>query len=135
MGIDFSRYGMDEPIAYGTSNSIQSLTQLATQKGWTKRQLLGEVEIGGRYPVVVGDARHIADELASWVEEGEIDGFNLARTVAPESYEDFIDIVVPELQDRGLYKTAYEEGTLRHRVLGQGDRLSPRHPGSRDGRI
>jgi hypothetical protein len=47
--------------------------------------------------------------------------------VTPESYEDFIDIVIPELQERGLYKTAYEEGSLRHRIFGQGDRLSVRH--------
>lgn len=130
MGIDFSKYGMDEPITYGTSNSIQSITQLAKQKGWTKRQLLDEVEIGGRYPRIIGDAAHVADELASWIEEGEIDGFNLTRTVTPESYEDFVDIVVPELQDRGLYKTAYEEGALRHKIFGEGDRLPARHAGA-----
>lgn len=127
MGIDFSKYEMDEPISYGTSNSIQSMTQLAQQKGWTKRQLLGEVEIGGRYPRFVGDGAHIAEELASWIDEGEIDGFNLTRTVTPESYEDFIDFVIPELQERGLYKTSYEEGSLRHRIFGQGDRLPARH--------
>ncbi|CAN7334790.1 LLM class flavin-dependent oxidoreductase [Rhizobium sp. LjRoot254] len=130
MGIDFSKYDLDEPITYGTSNSIQSITQLAKQKGWTKRQLLGEVEIGGRYPRAVGDANHIADELASWIEEGEIDGFNLTRTVTPESYEDFIDIVIPELQDRGIYKTSYDDGGLRNKLFSEGDRLPARHHGA-----
>jgi FMN-dependent oxidoreductase (nitrilotriacetate monooxygenase family) len=129
-GIDFSRYELDEPITYGTSNSIQSVTQLAKQKGWTKRQLLAEVEIGGRYPRIVGDAATIADEMAAWIEEGEIDGFNLTRTVTPESYEDFIDIVVPELQARGIYKTAYAEGSLRNRIFGEGNRLPDRHTGA-----
>jgi FMN-dependent oxidoreductase (nitrilotriacetate monooxygenase family) len=129
-GIDFSRYGLDDPIAYGTSNSIQSVTQLAQQRGCTKRQLLGELAIGGRYPVVVGDAAHVADELASWIEDGEIDGFNLTRTVMPESYEDFVDVVVPALQDRGLYKTGYAGGTLRSRLFGEGDRLPARHAGA-----
>ncbi|MDB5523116.1 MAG: monooxygenase protein [Rhizobium sp.] len=129
-GIDFSRYELDEPITYGTSNSIQSVTQLAKQKGWTKRQLLKEVAIGGRYPIIVGDAAKIADEMAAWIEEGEIDGFNLTRTVSPESYEDFIDIVVPELQSRGIYKTAYEEGSLRNRIFGEGNRLPQRHVGT-----
>lgn len=129
-GIDFSRYGLDEPITYGTSNAIQSATQLAQQRGWTRRQLLNELSIGGRYPVIAGDASHVADELASWIEEGEIDGFNLTRTVTPESYEDFIDIVVPALQDRGIYKTAYAEGTLRHKIYGEGDRLPARHTGA-----
>jgi len=129
-GIDFSKYDLDDPITYGTSNSIQSVTQLAKQKGWTKRQLLAQVEIGGRYPVIAGDASHVADELSSWIEAGEIDGFNLTRTVTPESYEDFIDIVVPELQDRGIYKTSYDDGSLRNRLFGQGDRLPDRHTGA-----
>jgi long-chain alkane monooxygenase len=49
----------------------------------------------------------------------------------PESFEDFIDIVVPELQHRGLYKTAYEEGSLRHKLFGAGDRLPSRHVAAR----
>jgi alkanesulfonate monooxygenase SsuD/methylene tetrahydromethanopterin reductase-like flavin-dependent oxidoreductase (luciferase family) len=106
------------------------VTQLAQQKGWTKRQLLAEVAIGGRYPLIVGDAATIADEMAAWIDEGEIDGFNLTRTVTPESYEDFIDIVVPELQSRGRYKTAYGEGSLRNRIFGEGDRLPVRHTGA-----
>ena len=126
-GIDFSRYELDDSISYGTSNAIQSATQLAQQRGWTKRQLLKELAVGGRYPVIVGDAAEVADELESWIIEGEIDGFNLTRTVTPESYEDFIDVVVPALQDRGLYKTAYAEGSLRNRIFGEGDRLPARH--------
>ncbi|CAN7614641.1 LLM class flavin-dependent oxidoreductase [Rhizobium rhizogenes] len=136
-GIDFSRYELDDPIAYGNSNAIQSATQLAQQRGWTKRQLLKELAVGGRYPVIVGDATDVADELESWITEGEIDGFNLTRTVTPESYEDFIDIVVPALQDRGLYKTAYGEGSLRNRIFGGGDRLPARHVAAsfRNGRL
>jgi hypothetical protein len=84
-------------------------------------------ELGGRYPAIVGTAAQVADELQAWVEETGVDGFNLSRTVAPESYEDFIDLVVPELQNRGLYKTAYAEGTLRKKLFGEGDRLPARH--------
>ena len=130
-GIDFSKYDLDEPITYGTSNASQSATQLAKQRGWTRRQLLGELAIGGRYPKIVGDGGQVADELGSWVEEGEIDGFNLTRTVVPESYEDFVDFVVPALQDRGLYKTEYAEGSLRNKLFGEGDRLPGRHVGAR----
>ncbi|APO70463.1 nitrilotriacetate monooxygenase family protein (plasmid) [Rhizobium gallicum] len=126
-GIDFSRYDLDEPINYGTSNAIQSATQLASQKRWTKRHLLDELKIGGRYPVIVGDGSLVADELISWIEEGEIDGFNLTRTVVPESYEDFIDHAVPALQERGRYKTAYSNGGLRRKLFGAGDTLPSRH--------
>lgn len=129
-GIDFSRYDLDETIIYGKSNASQSTTQIAQQRGWTKRQLLQELAMGGRYPVVVGDATEVADELSSWMDEGEIDGFNLTRTVVPESFEDFIDIVVPALQERGLYKTAYEQGSLRRKLFGEGDRLPDRHIGA-----
>ncbi|SIR23013.1 FMN-dependent oxidoreductase, nitrilotriacetate monooxygenase family [Rhizobium sp. RU20A] len=133
-GIDFSRFEADEPIDYGTGNAIQSVNQLARQKGWTKRQLLKELAIGGRYPLVVGDGAKVAEELIGWIEEGGIDGFNLTRTVVPESYVDFIDVVIPELQARGAYKTAYTDGTLRHRLFGNGDRLPDNHPGSRQAR-
>jgi FMN-dependent oxidoreductase (nitrilotriacetate monooxygenase family) len=129
-GIDFSRYDLDETIIYGKSNASQSATQIAQQRGWTKRQLLQELAMGGRYPVVVGDATEVAEELSSWMDEGEIDGFNLTRTVVPESFEDFIDIVVPALQERGLYKTAYEQGSLRRKLFGEGDRLPDRHIGA-----
>jgi FMN-dependent oxidoreductase (nitrilotriacetate monooxygenase family) len=133
-GMDFSRFDLDSSIEYGTGNAIQSITQAARQKGWTKRDLLKELAIGGRYPLVVGDGAKVAEELMAWVDEAGIDGFNLARTVMPESYIDFIDIVVPELQARGAYKTAYAEGTLRHRLFGQGDRLPANHPGSQSAR-
>ncbi len=112
-GIDFARYGLDEPIPYAPGNAIQSATAAAAQRGLTKRDLLAELGLGGRYSVVTGDAATVADELQSWVEEAEVDGFNLSRIVVPESFSDFIDLVIPELQDRGLYKTAYEPGTLR----------------------
>ena len=52
---------------------------------------------------------------------------NLTRIVAPESYADFADLVVPELQTRGSYKTGYGEGSLRHRIFGKGDRLPATH--------
>lgn len=130
-GIDLSRYDLDDPIQYGPTNAIQSVTQLAKQKGWTKRQLLNELSIGGRYPLITDAPGAVAEELISWVDEGDIDGFNLTRTVTPESYEDFIEFVVPELQSRGAYKTSYGDGSLRHRLFGEGNRLPGRHAGSR----
>jgi len=127
-GIDFSRYDWDEPIAYGPSNAIQSATQFARQKGYTRRQLLLQHLLGSRYPTLVGDPAHVADQLETWMDEGDVDGFNLTRIVVPETWTDFIDLVVPELQDRGRYKTAYAPGTLRHKLFGRGDRLPGTHP-------
>jgi len=126
-GIDFARYGLDEPIPYAPGNAIQSANAAAAKRGLTKRNLLAELGLGGRYAVLTGDGATIADELQAWVEEGEIDGFNLSRIVVPESFSDFIDLVIPELQDRGLYKTAYAPGSLRRKLFGAGDRLPERH--------
>jgi len=64
------------------------------------------------------------------VDGRSIDGFNLTRTVTPESYEDFIDLVIPELQARGIYKTAYAGGTLREKLFGGGARLPDEHAGA-----
>ena len=82
------------------------------------------------HSLISGDASQVADQLLSWVAETGIDGFNLTRTVVPECHESFVDLVVPALQDRDAYKTSYEEGTLRHKLHGEGDRLPERHAGS-----
>ncbi|WP_144152670.1 LLM class flavin-dependent oxidoreductase [Paraburkholderia sp. BCC1885] len=126
-GIDYAQYDLDEPVDYAPTNAIESATRTAKQHGWTRRKLLEMFELGGRYPAIVGTAAQVADELQAWVEEAGVDGFNLSRTVVPESYEDFIDFVVPELQNRGLYKTAYAEGSLRNKLFSEGDQLPARH--------
>lgn len=127
-GIDFARYDMDEVIPYHSSNAIQSSAQHAQQQGWTKRQLLQQLALGSRYQTVVGDPQQVADELVRWVDEGEIDGFNLTRIVAPESWEDFGRYIVPELQNRGRYKTQYDSGSLREKLFQQGAQLAAHHP-------
>ena len=135
-GIDFSRYGLDEPIAPpgsrrgGQGNAMQSAVKAVTggPTPKTRRQLLADMALGGRYAPIVGSPQRVADELQAWVRETGIDGFNLARTVTPECFEDIVELVVPELQSRGAYKTAYAEGTLRDKLFGQGPRLPARHP-------
>lgn len=126
-GIDYAQYDLDEPVDYAPGNAIESATRAAKQHGWTRRKLLEMFEMGGRYPPIVGSPSQVADELQAWVDEADVDGFNLSRTVVPESYEDFVELVVPALQERGVFRTAYEDGTLRHKLLGQGDALPERH--------
>lgn len=131
-GIDFAEYDLDEPIRYQKTNAIESVVKAFTapDSGWTKRRLLEQHALGGRYPVVIGSPAQVADQLQAWFEETGLDGFNLTRIVSPESYADFIELVVPELQSRGLYKTAYAEGSLRHKLFGQGPRLPENHSGA-----
>ncbi|MBD9578126.1 LLM class flavin-dependent oxidoreductase [Pseudomonas sp. PDM23] len=132
-GIDFSRYALDEPIRYEKTNAIESATKALTvvRTDATVRQLLEQLALGGRYTTLVGNPLQVADELLGWINEAGLDGFNLTRTVEPESYADFIDLVVPELQNRGAYKSAYADGTLREKLFGANRaRLPARHVGA-----
>jgi hypothetical protein len=73
----------------------------------------------------------VADELQSWVDETDVDGFNLAYAITPGTFEDLVEHLVPELQRRGAYPTEYAPGTLRNKLLGRGDRLPAEHRGAR----
>jgi FMN-dependent oxidoreductase (nitrilotriacetate monooxygenase family) len=129
-GIDFSQYEIDEPIQYLKSNAIQSATKHLQNNDWTRRKLLEQHALGGRYITVVGSPQQVADELESWIAETGLDGFNLTRIVTPESYVDFIELVIPELQRRGSYKTAYDDGTLREKLFREEAFLPEQHIGS-----
>jgi len=81
--------------------------------------------------IIVGSPTTVADILQEWVEETDVDGFNLAYAVTPESFENVVDLLVPELQKRGAYPTAYRQGTLREKLFGEGPRLAAPHPAAR----
>ena len=130
-GIDFAAYGLDEPIGFAKGNAIQSATRQLQDNVWTRRRLLQQHALGGRYVTLVGTPERVAEQLIDWIDQTGLDGFNLTRTVTPESFEDFIDLVVPELQRRGRYKTAYSEGTLREKLFGARHAYLPAgHPGA-----
>ena len=130
LGIDFARFGMDEPIT-GESNAVTSNVEAMARAfgpGWTKRHLVDSFILGSRQAPILGSGAEVAEELIAWVEETGVDGFNLSRTVMPESVEAVVDLVVPELQARGRYKHAYAEGTYREKLFGAGPRLAAPHP-------
>ena len=60
--------------------------------------------------------------------DADIDGFNLLRSGEPDHLIDFIEFVVPELQNRVVYKTEYRPGVFRNKLFGKGDRLRDDHP-------
>ncbi len=133
-GIDFARYGPDEPIATeGTAgNGIRSIQEgLARGGPPTVRGLLQGMRLGGNFTPTVGSGAQVAQALIDFADATGVDGFNLARTVTPECFEDFARWVVPELQARGRFKTAHAPGTLRARLRGDGrDHLPAGHPGA-----
>lgn len=131
-GMDFSKYAPDQALQYVESNAIQSMVENLTKRSEVPMQIGDLASLspaGARAPFVVGSPQDVADELADWARETDIDGFNLVRLVAPESLAAFVDLVVPELQSRGLYKTAYREGTLREKLFPDAAALLPdSHP-------
>ena len=131
-GIDFSRYDPDQVLREVPSDAIQSAVEAFTRADpnptWTTAEIADYCVIGGDGPVLVGSAQTVADQLQEWVEDSGVDGFNLASVVAPETFVAVVDLLVPELQARGLFKREYAEGTLRNKLFGQGDRLRAPHP-------
>lgn len=99
---------------------------------WTLRKLLNMMVLGSRQAPIVGSPTQVADQMQAWVDEADVDGFNLSRTVIPECVQDFIALVVPELQSRGIMKHRYEPGTLREKLYGPGRACLPSsHPATR----
>ena len=132
-GINFARYEPDEPIRYikndAINSAVETLTKLSAEP-WTVRRIVGRMGLGSRNPAIVGSAEEVADDLIAWVHETDIDGFNLSRIVTPKSLEDFVDLVVPILQELGAYKRDYLPDTLREKLFGRSRLLPPSHPGT-----
>ena len=131
-GIDFSKYKLDDVLEHvqteAMRTAIDNFTSSASDRKWTIRDIAEFGAIGGRGPVFVGSPVTVADQLERWVDESGVDGFNLAYAVFPESFTDFIDMVIPELQRRGRYKTRYAAGTMRQKLFGNDARLPSSHP-------
>ncbi|MDQ8732726.1 LLM class flavin-dependent oxidoreductase [Bradyrhizobium sp. LHD-71] len=129
LGIDFAKYDLDEPVDTGKSQAIVSNIEAVTRSAgpqWTRRKLLEQMVLGSRQAPLIGTPASVADTLIDWCEDTGVDGFNLSRTVVPECIDDVIDLLVPVLQERGVYKTAYRQGTYREKLFGHA-RLPPSH--------
>ena len=124
-GIDFAQLDPEEPLQALENDSLrttlESLVSGDHGRTWTVRDVVRERSIGGLGPVLVGGPQKVADALERWVDEGGIDGFNLAYAVTPGTVTDFIDHVVPELQRRGRVQTSYQAGTFRQKLTGSPD--------------
>jgi long-chain alkane monooxygenase len=134
-GVDFSRYPLDATIDYldtqAGRSALASFSSADPSRRWTVGEAAAFIGLGGRGPVFVGDPSQVADQLIAWQAATGQDGFNLTYAVAPETFEDVVTWVVPELQRRGRYRTGHasEPSTLRQRLFGRGDRLHATHPG------
>ncbi|BEP89824.1 hypothetical protein GmRootV77_48980 [Variovorax sp. V77] len=87
----------------------------------TERDKLTLRDLGKRYGSryegdLIGTPDKVADGMERWFREGACDGFMISAPYQPGGFEDFVRLVVPELQRRGLYRTAYEGATLRENL-------------------
>nr|WP_235343655.1 LLM class flavin-dependent oxidoreductase [Brevibacterium sp. UCMA 11754] len=134
-GLDMSQFDPDVPFENVETNAGQTMvnifSKLNPEKRWTPRDIAEYIGIGGTSPVIVGGPETVAKELASWIDDTGIDGFNVAHALKFKDIADFAGVVVPELKKQGLMKTAHRGGTLRESLF---DTSSPRlrddHPGS-----
>jgi len=132
-GIDFSKPELVSASA-ATSNAIQGAAAAFTPGGPGQHRDLDSIAqsvgLGGGGPVLVGGPKRVADELEAWATEADLDGFNFAYVIMPETFSDIVEHLVPELQRRGLFKKDYAEGTYREKLFGRGPRLETNHPGA-----
>jgi FMN-dependent oxidoreductase (nitrilotriacetate monooxygenase family) len=132
-GLDFGAMDPDQVVRFddranAQTSALEAFTTADPDRKWTVRDIARHAAIGGRSPVIIGSGQEIADELCSWVEETGVDGFNCAYVVTPGSFADIADLVVPELQERSLFKRDYAPGTFREKLFGRGPRLPSSHP-------
>jgi len=132
-GIDLSKGAPDDILGYRRTDHGQTVMARFTtmaEKPYTYGEVVEQVKrIGGRAVVLTGSAEQVADRMQEWVEKTGIDGFNLGHLVTPSSLKDVVDLVIPILQERGVYKKEYAQGTMREKLFGEGaSRLPGRHP-------
>ncbi|TVX79656.1 LLM class flavin-dependent oxidoreductase [Peribacillus simplex] len=119
--VDFSNIPLDTPFADislpNNVDSIQSkydlIVKRATNENLTLRQTYQWVAGSRGHHIAIGTPTQIADKIEDWVNGNAADGFNIMPALLPDSLTDFVDLVVPELQSKGIFRTKYESNTLR----------------------
>ncbi|MEW9702201.1 LLM class flavin-dependent oxidoreductase [Paenibacillus sp. SI8] len=121
IGFDLTGYPLDGPLPTlpdtnqiaGHQSRTQLIKELADREQLTIRQLLLKLAGGRGHKTIAGTPKQIADELEAWFTGKAADGFNIMPQLMNGGLDDFLELIVPELQRRGLFRTAYTGSTLR----------------------
>jgi FMN-dependent oxidoreductase (nitrilotriacetate monooxygenase family) len=118
IGYDVSGYPLDGPVpappkSEGGRTFHRVLYDMAKRENMTLRDLYNLTAAARGHWVVCGTPEKIADTLEEWFVEQAADGFNILPAYFPGAFAEFVDQVVPLLQQRGLYRRDYEGTTLR----------------------
>jgi FMN-dependent oxidoreductase (nitrilotriacetate monooxygenase family) len=120
-GPDFSKYSLDEHVQNieipGIQGLFESIIYAKNGAPLTVREAALYYAQGMGMPIAVGSPSDIADQMEHYMDVGGADGFMLIATHTPGCFEEFIDLVVPELQRRGRYRKRYAGKTLRENLL------------------
>ncbi|CZT13606.1 related to thermophilic desulfurizing enzyme [Rhynchosporium graminicola] len=141
-GYDLGKYSDDQDFRFLESAppAVRSMVNhwaKSSPEGtkWNKKTIAEHLIIGGNGAKVIGSAKTVADELERWAEVADVDGFNLSYAAVPETFDDIIEHLLPELRRRGLFWDDYAVpgGTLRENYLGlKGHtRLDETHTGAK----
>lgn len=115
-GIDLDGPLPPAPPTEGMKSRQALIRQIADENGFTIRQLYQHVASARGHFTVIGTPAQIADTLEDWFRNEGADGFNILPPWLPTGLTDFVDLVIPELQRRGLFRTEYEGRTLRENL-------------------
>jgi FMN-dependent oxidoreductase (nitrilotriacetate monooxygenase family) len=119
-GFDLSGYDLDGPLpdlpyqagANGQGRFIQQL-ELARRENLSIRQLVLKFRVNRGHVQAIGSVKTVADLIEQWFVEKGADGFNVVPPYLPSGFVDFVNLVVPELQRRGIFRKEYTGTTLR----------------------
>ena len=120
-GLDLSGHDVDGPFPDLPAGEVVSsratlIRDMAMKDELTIRQTWERIAGGRGHFDFHGSPGDVADVMEQWFKSGAADGFNIMPPVMPGGLDDFVDLVVPELQKRGLYRTRYEGPTLREHL-------------------
>ncbi|CAN7593441.1 LLM class flavin-dependent oxidoreductase [Acidovorax sp. LjRoot194] len=119
---DLSAYPVDGPfpqdlrVTQGWQSRQELFAKMARDEGLSIRQLYEKVAGARGHWTLVGTPETIADQLEHWFTTGAADGFNVLAPTLPHGLKDFAELVVPELQRRGLFRKDYAGTTLREHL-------------------
>ena len=121
IGHDITRYPLDAPVpelpqSDNSHSFSRSLLSMARRENMTLRDLYNITAAARGHWVITGTPQRIADTLEEWFRGGLADGFMILPPYFPGAFEDFVDLVVPELQRRGLYRRDYAGTSLREHL-------------------
>lgn len=100
----------------GPVGRYETILEIINDTQPTVRELLGYLSAGGGHHTLIGTPKDIVDEMEVWLDAGVADGFNLMPPTLPGSLEDFVELIVPEMQRRGIYREEYHGETFREHL-------------------